>query len=217
VLIRQAYALLPHVKITDLLLEVDRWTRFTDDFTHLKKTEPAKDRALLLTVILADAINLGLNKMAEACPGTSIAKLSWLSAWHIRDETYSKARAALVNHRKVTPTCSTIRTTMCTCASGTAVLMPRTSPATMYWSPPATLVAPNLRNLIGSARFADVPSGNLMQLSSPGITWLAANFPFYQAIIVSWLQWGMMPNLPIFRFAGSSLPPFQHPQLKTCS
>jgi hypothetical protein len=28
-LMRQAYALLPHVKVTDLLLEVDRWTRFT--------------------------------------------------------------------------------------------------------------------------------------------------------------------------------------------
>jgi TnpA family transposase len=98
-LIRQAYALLPRVKVTDLLLEVDRWTSFTDDFTHLKEPEPAKDRALLLTVILADAINLGLNKMAEACPGTSIAKLSWLSAWHIRDETYSKALATLVNHQ----------------------------------------------------------------------------------------------------------------------
>jgi hypothetical protein len=33
-LIRQACALLPHVKVTDLLLEVDRWTGFTDDFTH---------------------------------------------------------------------------------------------------------------------------------------------------------------------------------------
>jgi TnpA family transposase len=54
---------------------------------------------LLLTVILADAINLGLHKMAEACPGTSIAKLSWLSAWHIRDETYSKALARLVNQQ----------------------------------------------------------------------------------------------------------------------
>jgi TnpA family transposase len=40
-----------------------------------------------------------INKMAEACPGTSIAKLSWLSAWHIRDETYSRALATLVNHR----------------------------------------------------------------------------------------------------------------------
>jgi hypothetical protein len=98
-LMRQVYALLPHVKVTDLLLEVDRWTRFTDDFTHLKSQEPAKDQPLLLTVILADAINLGLHKMAEACPGTSIAKLSWLSAWHIRDETYSKALARLVNHQ----------------------------------------------------------------------------------------------------------------------
>jgi TnpA family transposase len=69
----------------------------------LKNQEPAKDRPLLLTVILADAINLGLHKMAEACPGTSIAKLSWLSAWHIRDETYSKALARLVNHQHRQP------------------------------------------------------------------------------------------------------------------
>jgi TnpA family transposase len=36
-------------------------------------------------------------KMAEACPGTTYAKLSWLQAWHIRDETYSQALAELVN------------------------------------------------------------------------------------------------------------------------
>ncbi len=28
----------------------------------------------------ADAINLGLTKMAESCPGTTYAKLSWLQA-----------------------------------------------------------------------------------------------------------------------------------------
>jgi hypothetical protein len=33
--------------------------------------------------ILADAINLGLTKMAEACPGSTVARHSWLS-WHIR-------------------------------------------------------------------------------------------------------------------------------------
>jgi len=46
---------------------------------------------------LADAINLGLTKMAESCPGTTYAKLSWLQAWHVRDETYSAALAELVN------------------------------------------------------------------------------------------------------------------------
>ena len=94
---RQAYALLPHVKITDLLLEVDRWTGFGRHFTHLKTGQPCEDRTLLLTAILADGINLGIAKMAEACPGTTARKLDWLASLHIRDETYALAIAELVN------------------------------------------------------------------------------------------------------------------------
>ena len=78
-------------------MEVDEWTGFTRHFTHIKSGEAANDKTLLLTAILADAINLGLTKMAESCPGTTYAKLSWLQAWHIRDETYSAALAELVN------------------------------------------------------------------------------------------------------------------------
>ena len=96
-LIDQTAALLPRVKITELLLEVDAWTDFTRHFTHLKTGAGAKDKTLLLTTILADAINLGLTKMAECCPGLTYAKLSWSQAWHIRDETYSAALAELVN------------------------------------------------------------------------------------------------------------------------
>jgi len=98
-LMKQAYDLLPHVKITELLLEVDAWTGFTKHFTHVKSGNVAKDRTLLLTAILADAINLGLSKMAESCPGATYQKLSWLQAWHIRDETYSAALAQLVNEQ----------------------------------------------------------------------------------------------------------------------
>lgn len=96
-LIDQAGILLPRVKITELLMDVDDWTDFTRHFTHLKDGEPSKDKTLLLSVILADAINLGLIKMAESCPGTTYDKLSWLQAWHVRDETYSAALAELVN------------------------------------------------------------------------------------------------------------------------
>jgi TnpA family transposase len=96
-LMQQAYGLLPHLKITELLLEVDSWTGFSRHFKHLKSGEAAGDQNLLLTTILADAINLGLSKMAESCPGTTYAKLTWLQAWHIRDETYSTALAELVN------------------------------------------------------------------------------------------------------------------------
>src|SRR5574344_1639442 len=79
-LIDQTAMILPHVKITELLLEVDEWTGFTRHFTHLKSGDLAKDKNLLLTTILADAINLGLTKMAESCPGTTYAKLAWLQA-----------------------------------------------------------------------------------------------------------------------------------------
>jgi len=98
-LMKQAYDLLPHIKITELLLEVDAWTGFTRHFTHVKSDNAAKDKTLLLTAILADAINLGLSKMAESCPGATYQKLSWLQAWHIRDETYSAALAQLINEQ----------------------------------------------------------------------------------------------------------------------
>jgi TnpA family transposase len=96
-LMQQAYALLPHLKITELLLEVDDWTGFNRHFTHIRSGEEAPDRSLLLTAVLADALNLGLRKMAESCAGTSYARLSWLQAWHIRDETYTAALAELTN------------------------------------------------------------------------------------------------------------------------
>jgi TnpA family transposase len=78
-------------------LEVDHWVGFTQHFSHLKSGDSSEDQHLLLTAILADAINLGLSKMAESCPGTTNAKLTWLHAWYIRDETYSAGLAELVN------------------------------------------------------------------------------------------------------------------------
>ena len=43
-LIDQTTMLLPHVKITELLLEVDAWTGFTRHFTHLKTGDVAQDK-----------------------------------------------------------------------------------------------------------------------------------------------------------------------------
>jgi Tn3 transposase DDE domain-containing protein len=74
-----AIFLLPHLKITELLLEVDQWTDFTRHFKHFRSDELARDRSMLLTVILADAISLGLAKTAEACPGTTFHKLDSMS------------------------------------------------------------------------------------------------------------------------------------------
>jgi len=94
---QKVYELLPKIRITHLLQEVDNWVNYTKQFTHLKNEKPVGDRSLLLTVILSDAINLGLTKMAEACPGTTYAKLSSIQAWHIREETYKQAIALIIN------------------------------------------------------------------------------------------------------------------------
>jgi TnpA family transposase len=96
------YSLLPRVRVTDLLAEVDGWTRFTDDFTHLRSGEPVVDRRIVMTGLLADGLNLGLTRMAEACSVASLGQLAWTADWHIREETYASAlrRLADQQHRE---------------------------------------------------------------------------------------------------------------------
>ena len=65
-LVTDLYRRMPDARITDLLLEVDDTTRFTEAFTHLRTGSPCRDRIGLLNVLLAEGINLGLRKMAEA-------------------------------------------------------------------------------------------------------------------------------------------------------
>ncbi len=89
--------MLPRPKITEILDEVNSWTTFTRHFSHIKNDISRPDTRLLLTTILADGINLGLTKMAEACPGSTKSSLADIQAWYIRDETYSAALAELVN------------------------------------------------------------------------------------------------------------------------
>jgi hypothetical protein len=61
------YAMLPRIRITDLLSEVAQWTLFTDCFTHLRTGGTATDPRILMASLLADGLNLGLTRMAEAC------------------------------------------------------------------------------------------------------------------------------------------------------
>ncbi len=38
-------------------------------------------------MLLAEATNLGLAKMAQACPEYTYRQLAWIADWYVRDET----------------------------------------------------------------------------------------------------------------------------------
>lgn len=102
-LARQLYDLLPRVRITDLLEEVDGWTGFGDCFGHVKTGAPPQDRRALYAALIADGLNLGLTRMSEACDGASYWKLARLADWHIREDAYALATAALVEAQERQP------------------------------------------------------------------------------------------------------------------
>jgi TnpA family transposase len=102
-LARQAYAKVRRIKVTQLLIEIDQRTHFSRHFTHLHSGEPAKDREALFAALLAEATNLGLSKMADATPGMTRTRLTWVSDWYIRDDSFTKALAEIVNYHHRLP------------------------------------------------------------------------------------------------------------------
>ena len=105
VLIRQLSACLPRLRITDLLLEVHGWLPFTAAFTDLRSGQPSERPDHVLTAVLAEGLNLGLTKMAEATGHKSVTsrRLMYLSDWFLRQETYSGALAEVVNFQSRQP------------------------------------------------------------------------------------------------------------------
>ena len=102
-LVLDLYRRLPEVRITDILLEVDAATSFTDAFTHLRTGAPCQDRIGLLNVLLAEGLNLGLSKMAEASNTHDFFQLSRLSRWHIESEAINRALAMVIEAQAQLP------------------------------------------------------------------------------------------------------------------
>ena len=97
------YNLMPRIRITDLLAEVDGWTGFAKCFTHFRTGEIAGEPPALMGAILADATNLGLERMAESSRGVTIHQLNLMIDRHIRPDTYAAAVAAIADAQHAAP------------------------------------------------------------------------------------------------------------------
>ncbi|MFB4294627.1 Tn3 family transposase [Nonomuraea sp. ATR24] len=77
---------------------------FVDCFTHAggrKQARPADLKRNILSVLIANATNLGLSRMAEAC-GIPYDVLRWTQEWYVRAETLREAN--MVNRSSSTTT-----------------------------------------------------------------------------------------------------------------
>jgi TnpA family transposase len=90
---------LPRIDLTDLLIEVDSWTHFSQHFDHAGGNEPRSTDLLthLYAAILAQACNFGLTGMA-ASADLSYRRLAWCTSWYLREETLRGAVTSLVNY-----------------------------------------------------------------------------------------------------------------------
>lgn len=89
---------LPLVDLTDLLVEVDRWTGFGGRLEHAAGAAPRKKdlRLHLYAAIIAQATNVGLVRMAELSD-LSYEKLAWAAERYLREETLKGAVANVVD------------------------------------------------------------------------------------------------------------------------
>jgi TnpA family transposase len=89
---------LPQVDLCELLIEVDRWTRFSQHFTHAGGSAPRSPDVLrhLYAAVLAQGCNIGLTKMAQIAD-LSYDRLAWCTTWYLREDTLKAAVAAIVN------------------------------------------------------------------------------------------------------------------------
>ncbi len=98
-------ASLPLVRVEQLLMDVDRSTRFTQSFLPVQqhRSRPEEFYKSLLAAIISQATNLGVVSMSASVTGVTLDMLRYVLHYYIREETLNDANAAIVNAHHALP------------------------------------------------------------------------------------------------------------------
>jgi TnpA family transposase len=90
---------MPFIRIEELLMEVDRQTRFTQHFKPIAghASKPKDFYKTLIAAIVSQATNLGIVSMSASMKNTSVDKLRHVLRYFIREDTLKEANTQLVN------------------------------------------------------------------------------------------------------------------------
>lgn len=85
------------------LSQVERWTGFVSQFSHVSTGLPPGDERTFLAALIAKATNLGTTRMADVCGTASRRALLRMQTWHMREETFRAAFGCLPDAIRAEP------------------------------------------------------------------------------------------------------------------
>ena len=90
----------------EALLEVQAWTGFAAEFTHVSEGGARADDLVIsiCAVLLAEACNIGLEPLVRPdVPALTRGRLAWVQQNYLRAETLTRANARLVDYQAKIP------------------------------------------------------------------------------------------------------------------
>jgi TnpA family transposase len=118
---------LPRVELPELLLEVQAWTGFASDFTHVNERGARADDLPIsvCAALLAEARNVGLEPLVRSdVPALTRARLAWIQQNYLRTDTITTANARLVDAHAALPLTRALGSTELASADGLRFVVP---------------------------------------------------------------------------------------------
>ena len=99
------YSLIPRVNLSDILIDICKFTAFDNKLINASTNKEPKDneRACITASLMALGTNIGLKKMEQAVKGISYKQMSNVVNWRMSDDNMEKAMADITNYHHRQP------------------------------------------------------------------------------------------------------------------